>query len=70
LQTCHLEEERVTQGLVLDHLGTPGGIHDLDQNHILRKEQGRVEKGLTVDHQCQREGAMLEAGKIQKKERV
>ena len=70
MQTCHLEEERVTQGLVLDHLGTPEGIHDRDQNHILRKEQDQVEKGLTVDHQCQHEGGMLEAGKIQKKERV
>ena len=70
MKACHLEEERVTQGLVLGHLGTPGGIHDLDQNHILRKEQGQVVKDLTVDPQCQHEGGMLEAGKIQKQELV
>jgi hypothetical protein len=70
LQACHLEEERVTQGLVLDHLDTPGGNQDLDRNHILRKEKGQVEKNLTVDLQCQSGGGMLEIGKIQKQERV
>ena len=65
---CH----RVDVGILvpgLDHLGTLAELHDLDQNHIPRKEErGQVEKDPTVDRQCLDEEGMLGAEKIQRRE--